>query len=160
MKCSYWILVVCFVCLSCSRKSGENNATGKSIISGENKAETNAGNAKENVVSTPNTIVAEAPQAWVYTTIGDSRFKTFNEITNNRVISSKTVDEAGKLKWTDQFSYSQDSKNLVEMRRIKPDGSIFQVRYSYSEDGHQTRIVIGPDGKQIPEESQDSFLNQ
>jgi hypothetical protein len=160
MKHLVLILTASFCCCSCSEKSNDPGAKDTSVANSPSaRSESNSPKTGENVlISTTNGKAADLSQAWFYTTNGNSIFKTFTEITNGQVISSKTVDDAGKLRWRDEFSYSQDSKSPIEMRRIKPDGKVFRVLYNYSADGHQTSMVIGPDGKPVPAESQDSVL--
>jgi hypothetical protein len=162
MKHIILILAVSLCCFSCSEKS-DNSGTkdGPAASSVGPGFETNSPKTGENVlISTTNGKSADLSQAWFYTTNGNSRLQTFPVLKDRQVISSKTVAEAGKLKWMDQFSYNQDSKNLVEMRRTKADGRIFQVLYNYSNDGRRTKTVIGPDGRQVPAENQDSSLNE
>ena len=80
---------------------------------------------------------------------------------DGRILTARTVDPQGKPKWTDQYSYDKAGDHrLVEIRRLRADGQIISVRFLSSPDGSERRIVTGPDGKQIPEAEQATFLEE
>jgi hypothetical protein len=174
-----WVFVISFTCFSCGEKSDKStaapdNPANPPTSSNSSNQSLQSIDVSPEVVKTvgsmhsstgENTVVtsggnAEPIQTWFYTTNGDERLKTLINSKNGHVISSRTFDEAGNLKWADQFSYSSDSKNPVEMRRTKPDGQVIQILYKYSADGKQTRIVIGTGGKVVSAEVQDAYLNK
>jgi hypothetical protein len=162
-------------CLSCRQNSDKSapatdtSSTSNPVLDSTNQPSESTGVAV--VTSNANGVGAETSgptndlnlagtPTWFYTTNGNERLKTLITTKDGNTVSSKTFDEAGKLKWMDEFSYDSSNKNPVGMRRTKSDGTMFQVLYMYSASGQQTRIVIGPDGNKVPPENQDAYLNQ
>jgi hypothetical protein len=159
---SAWIVVVLLGCSSCNRKpeslgkEGENPAVTSSVTS----VEPNSNNeTQEQPVSPQTTSNQLSAEPWFYVTNSGQRFTVFVTRQNDLVVSSKTVDESGRLKWMDRFSYNTDSTNPIEMLRTKADGRMVRVLFQYK-DGKQTKIMIGTDGTQIPPEKQDEYLNE
>jgi hypothetical protein len=176
-KYQFWTIVISVGFCSCSRKAdqsapapdsvsnrqsmlGSTNEPPQSVVVYTSVVTSNNEKINTAEVDVSHNEVGAAIPTWYYTTNGDERLKTFVNSREGQIISSKTVDEAGKLKWTDQFSYSSDFKKPVEMRRTKADGTIIQVLYNYSNDGKQTRMVVGSDGKVVPEDRVDTYLNE
>jgi hypothetical protein len=80
---------------------------------------------------------------------------------DGRILTARTVDGQGKPKWTDQYSYEKAGDHRpAAIRRLRADGHIVSVSFLYSSDGTKRRIVTGPDGKQIPEAEQATFLEE
>lgn len=49
--------------------------------------------------------------------------------------SSKTFDSSGNLKWTETYAYGA-STNLLETKRILPNGDVSIIQYQYDTNGH------------------------
>lgn len=98
----------------------------------------------------------------VYATSGLLKHRTFFETeANGRVTSSRTIDGEDKPKWTEKYFYEETSgARLSKVQRIQPDGKIVVVHFLYAIDGTKRRIVIGPDGKEIPIANQEAFLEE
>ncbi len=159
---SAWIVVVLLGCVSCSRKPESSGKEAENLVvtSSVPSAEPNSNNeTQEQPASIQTTSNQLSPEPWFYVTNGGQRFKTFVTRHDDLVVSSKTVDESGNLKWIDRFSYSTDSTNPIEMLRTKAGGKIIRVLFRY-DDGKQTKIMIGWDGEQVPAEKQDEYLNE
>ena len=74
--------------------------------------------------------------------------------------SAKTLDGAGKIEWTETYTYDS-STNLLETRRTMADANLILIRYRFLPDGRPSgRIVIGPDGKEIPPDQQKDCLGE
>jgi hypothetical protein len=149
MRTLFCLIAVCAACISCRREAGDPRARGP------------AGFPKTNVVSKLDE-KGRPTETMVYATNGVLKQRTFFETAaDGRIMTARTVDAEGRPKWTEQYSYGQTGdRRPVELRRTKPDGQIIAVRFLYSPDGTQRKIVIGPDGKQIPEAEQAAFLEE
>ncbi len=101
-------------------------------------------------------------ETMVYDTNGLLKQRTFYvTAADGRILTARTEDAQGRSKWTDQYRYGEASNERpVEIRRLKADGRILSVRFLSLSNGTQRRIVIGPDGKQILEAEQASFLEE
>jgi hypothetical protein len=98
----------------------------------------------------------------VYATNGVVKQRTFFETTDDgRILAARTVDAEGKLKWTDKYTYETGtSRRPSELQRLKPNGEAVAVRFVYSPDGTQRKVVIGPDGQPVPEAEQAAALGE
>ncbi len=98
----------------------------------------------------------------VYATNGLLKLHTLFETANDgRVLRARTIDAEGRPKWTEQYSYRETGgAQPIEIRRLKPDGKVTTVHFRHAPDGTEQRVVIGPDGKEIPAADQNAFLEE
>jgi hypothetical protein len=89
----------------------------------------------------------------LYTTNGAVQRRTFFETGDDgRILSARTVDAEGELKWTDKYTYEAGTNQRpIEVQRVKPNGEAVVVKFVYLPDGTERRIVIGPNGELIPD---------
>jgi len=157
MKYYPLVFILLLGCASCGEKGSHSSpaATDETIPPGAPQAK-----AVENVSVNSNQPTTPEFKPWYYETNGNASLKIFANTNDGQIVSAKAVDEAGAVKWSDHYSYDANSQRLTEMRRTKSDGTIIQVFYQYSSDGKQTKVMIGPDGKVVPAEEQETILNQ
>lgn len=149
MKSLFYILALCAAGLSCNRQPGDPRASAP------------AGLPQTNVVSKLDE-KGRPTERVVYATNGAVKHRTvFVTAEDGRILSARTADAEGNLKWMEQYSYAATADNRpVEMRRTKANGEVVTVRFVYAPDGAARKIVTGVDGKQIPEAEQPAFLEE
>lgn len=147
MKNYIYLLAVCALCISCKQET-HTPRTGQTL-------------PKTNTVSKVDD-KGHPTESLVYAADGSVKQKTvFETSPDGRILSARTLDSQGGLKWTEHYSYrNEDSTRPVEVRRTKPDGQIISVRFIYGPDGSKRRIVTKPDGSQVPESEQAAFLGE
>jgi len=98
----------------------------------------------------------------VYAADGVVKQRTFFETAGDgRVLSARTVDADGKLKWTDKYTYGTGTNQRpTDLQRMKPNGEAVAVQFVYSPDGAARKIVIGPDGQPVSEAEQAAALEE
>jgi hypothetical protein len=149
MRAFCCLVAVCAAVVSCHREANDLR-----------KPESGA-SPKTNVVSRLDE-KGRPTETMVYATNGSLKQRTlYVTAADGRILTARTVDGQGKPKWTDQYSYPEAADHRpADIRRVRADGQIVSVRFLYSPDGTTRRIVTGPDGKQIPEAEQATFLEE
>jgi hypothetical protein len=143
MKILFFLVVIAVVAAACDRQPGTKDT------------------AKTNLVSKLDDR-GRPMETTVYATNGVVKRRTFFETTDDgRVLSARTVDKDGKLKWIDQYMYQTGTNQQpIEIQRVKPNGETVAVRFVYSPDGSERKIVIGPNGQPVPEAEQAEVLEE
>jgi hypothetical protein len=148
MKDLFCIAALCVTSLSCNRQPAVPRASNPVAL------------APTNVVSKLND-KGRLSEKLVYATNGLLKHRTvFEAAEDGRILSSRTVDAEGNLKWMDQYSYATASNRPVEMRRTKTNGESITVRFVYSPDGTARKIMTGTDGKPIAQTEHAAFLEE